>query len=89
MTRRYLVRGRVQGVGFRWFVLKRARHLGLCGWVRNLAEGAVEVQAKGGEQQLEDLEAALRSGPPHARVDGVEIAEISDEQELPTTFEIQ
>lgn len=89
MTRQYLVRGRVQGVGFRWFVLKRARQLGLSGWVRNLPDGAVEVAARGESPGLEDLEGILRIGPPHARVDEVEIREISDEPELPNAFEIR
>lgn len=89
MTRRYLIRGRVQGVGFRWFVLKRARQIGLGGWVRNLPDGAVEVAARGGAPGLEELEGTLRSGPAHARVDEVEISEISDELELPNVFEIR
>jgi len=89
MTRRYLVHGRVQGVGFRWFVLTRARRLGLAGWVRNLAGGSVEVEAGGSPGQLDELEAALREGPPHARVDRLEILEISDEGELPNVFEIR
>ena len=68
---RWLVSGRVQGVGFRWFVLQAARRLGIRGEVRNLADGRVElrVQALGG--QLAELLAAVSEGPPAARVDDV------------------
>ena len=66
------VRGRVQGVGFRWFVRERARALSLTGWVRNRADGSVEVFAIGDEGALEELQSLLRSGPPGARVSLVE-----------------
>ncbi len=72
MTKRYMVRGRVQGVGFRWFVQREAEALGLRGWVRNSADGAVEVLADGNEQQLAALAAKLKLGPRAARVDNVE-----------------
>ena len=66
------VRGRVQGVGFRWFVRERARALSLTGWVRNCADGSVEVLAIGDESALEALQSLLRAGPPGARVSQVE-----------------
>ena len=66
------VRGRVQGVGFRWFVRERARALGLTGWVRNTSDGAVEVLAEGNDDALQKLRALLRSGPAGARVSEVE-----------------
>jgi len=69
---RYLVSGRVQGVGFRYFVLRRANELGLRGFVRNLPGGSVEVVAEGGDDALAELELALASGPALARVEGVE-----------------
>jgi len=69
---RYIVRGRVQGVGFRWFVDHEARQLGLAGWVRNNLDGAVEVLAMGSEQQLAALRKRLEKGPRAARVDEVE-----------------
>jgi len=72
ITRRYLVRGRVQGVGFRWFVQREAQTLGIGGWVRNDPQGAVEVLATGSEEQLAALAARLRTGPRGARVDAVE-----------------
>lgn len=71
-SRRYVVSGRVQGVGFRYFVLREARALGLSGWVRNLPNGAVEVVAAGDEIPLNTLEGRLWHGPPHARVAAVE-----------------
>jgi acylphosphatase len=66
------VRGRVQGVGFRWFVRERARALGLTGWVRNTHDGAVEVLAMGEDEALQKLRTLLRSGPSGARVSHVE-----------------
>lgn len=71
-ARRFLVRGRVQGVGFRAFVVERARGLGLSGWVRNRADGRVEAVAEGEPDALERFAAALADGPLLARVDGVE-----------------
>lgn len=71
-AKRYIVRGRVQGVGFRWFVDHEARQLGLSGWVRNNLDGAVEVLAIGSQQQLEALRKKLEKGPRAARVDEVE-----------------
>lgn len=64
--------GRVQGVGFRWFVMRRAERLGLVGWVANEAEGTVRVVVEGQPESLEDLATDLRSGPPGAVVDRVE-----------------
>ncbi len=69
---RWVVRGRVQGVGFRRFVLRTARGLGLAGWVANQADGSVAVAAAGGPAALADLAAALAEGPMLARVDGIE-----------------
>jgi acylphosphatase len=74
-ARRFLVRGRVQGVGFRWFVEREAHILGVAGWVRNNADGAVEVFAQGTAEQLRNLRARLHEGPRAARVDQVEEAE--------------
>lgn len=69
--RRFVVRGRVQGVGFRWFVEREARLLGIAGWVRNNHDGSVEVLAQGTRDQLAGLLSRLRQGPPAARVDDV------------------
>ncbi len=70
-ARRYLVRGRVQGVGFRWFVEREAHLLGIAGWVRNNSDGSVEVFAMGTQGQLVGLQSRLQQGPRAARVDDV------------------
>jgi len=74
-ARRFLVRGRVQGVGFRWFVEREAHILGIAGWVRNNHDGSVEVLAQGTRDQLSGLHSRLREGPRAARVDNVEVSE--------------
>jgi acylphosphatase len=74
-ARRFVVRGRVQGVGFRWFVEREAHILGIAGWVRNNADGSVEIMAQGTRDQLSGLRSRLREGPRAARVDGVEESE--------------
>jgi acylphosphatase len=68
---RYTVKGRVQGVGFRWFVEAEAHKLCISGWVRNNADGTVEVLAMGTREQLSALSAKLWKGPRAARVDDV------------------
>ena len=73
-TRRYVVSGRVQGVGFRWFVEREAATLGITGWVRNRDDGRVEVMATGTREQLSALDARLREGPRAARVDDVAVS---------------
>ncbi len=67
-----LVRGRVQGVGFRWHVREIARRLGLRGWVRNCPDGAVEIAAEGSDESIQRLQEELRKGPPGAVVSSVE-----------------
>ena len=62
-ARRFVVRGRVQGVGFRWFVEREAHILGIAGWVRNNADGSVEIMAQGTRDQLSGLRSRLREGP--------------------------
>jgi acylphosphatase len=74
-ARRFVVRGRVQGVGFRWFVEREAQILGIAGWVRNNADGSVEVLAHGTRDQLLGLRSCLNEGPRAARVDAVEESE--------------
>jgi len=71
-VRRYLIEGRVQGVGFRFFTRNAARALGLSGFVRNLSDGSVEAVARGSEEALEAFEQSLRRGPAGSRVDAVE-----------------
>jgi acylphosphatase len=67
-----VVRGRVQGVSFRYYTQAEARRLGLNGWVRNQPDGSVEVLAEGPRAELDALLAFLHRGPPAARVSGVE-----------------
>jgi acylphosphatase len=69
-----MVRGRVQGVGFRYFVVQKASSLGLRGYVRNQSNGDVEVLAQGKRAALEHLLALLRQGPGSAQVSSVETA---------------
>lgn len=76
ITREYRVTGRVQGVGFRWFVSDSAAREGLSGHVRNLPDGSVEAVAEGEAEALSRFEAALWRGPSRARVDDVRISEI-------------
>lgn len=73
VARRFLVSGRVTGVGFRYFVQDVARREGISGVVRNLPDGRVEAVAEGDDESLTRLEIALRRGPPHARVDHVDV----------------
>lgn len=77
LARRFLITGRVQGVGFRAFAEGAARKNGVTGWVRNLADGRVEAHANGTLRQLDDLEALLRTGPRWAEVRSLEIMEAS------------
>ena len=72
-AKRFIVRGRVQGVGFRWFVEREAHTLGIAGWVRNDHDGSVEVLAQGSRDQIAGLHSRLREGPRAARVDAVEV----------------
>jgi acylphosphatase len=69
MVLHFLIRGRVQGVGFRWFVHREASELDLRGWVRNTEDGEVEVVASGSVEDLSELRASLRRGPRGSRVD--------------------
>jgi acylphosphatase len=71
MVLHFLVQGRVQGVGFRWFVHREASELELRGWVRNTEDGDVEVVASGTVEDLAELRASLRRGPRGSRVDRV------------------
>ena len=72
VARRFVVSGRVQGVGFRYFIQRKAQQLGLLGWVRNNDDGTVEVVAEGARLELEQLKRALEEGPRMAQVDRVD-----------------
>ena len=89
VSARYLVSGRVQGVGFRWFVHRRASRLGLAGWVTNLRDGQVEVAVCGHPSAVRSLESALTTGPPLAHVENVEKAVIPHDVVNSNAFEIR
>jgi acylphosphatase len=74
-----LIRGRVQGVGYRAWTADEARRRGLEGWVRNRRDGSVEAVLSGAEDVVADMLAACRRGPPPARVDGVDANPASDD----------
>lgn len=75
IAKHYIIEGRVQGVGFRYFVVRQARSMGLVGWVRNLPDGTVEAIAAGPTSALSELEDALRQGPLMSRVDRVAVVD--------------
>lgn len=82
------ISGRVQGVGFRWFVREEARRLGLSGWVTNLPGGWVEVEAGGEASSLDRLRRALQVGPAGAQVEHVEDVDDGTQGALPYPFNI-
>ncbi len=89
MTRRYVILGSVQGVGFRWFVARHARTLGLTGFARNLPDGSVEVVAAGTDMSaLSRLETLLQAGPASARVDRVVQEDRADAATPAASFDI-
>lgn len=85
-ARRFVVRGRVQGVGFRYFVWTEARSLRVTGFTRNLPDGNVEVQAAGEPDELAALLGVLEQGPALSRVDGVIVQEL---ETVPTWSEFK
>lgn len=88
-SKRYYVSGLVQGVGFRYFVQRAAQHLKLRGYVRNLADGRVEVYAVGPDESLTALHQALERGPRGASVSGVADEDAALESAIPGAFEIE
>ncbi len=84
---RLRIGGRVQGVGFRYFALQKARRAGIGGWVKNLPDLRVEVHAEGPETEIRQFAAALRQGPPLSRVD--EVTETAAPGEGAATFAIR
>ena len=95
LPRHVTVRGQVQGVGFRYFVVQRVldirdRNLGLEGWVRNRSDGTVEALIKGAPDAIEAMLSDLRSGPSGARVETVRLVDlVPSEQRAEGTFEIR
>ena len=82
------IKGRVQGVGFRFFVSEAANKLPVTGWVRNRTDGGVEAEAQGGIELIHALLKKIESGPPGARVDKVTSEKIPDRSDE-TGFEIR
>jgi len=85
-SRRFVISGRVQGVGFRYFVQSAAVRESIRGWVKNLEDGRVETAAAGEPDAMERFERAIRQGPPASRVDRVEVDEtypLSTQDKMP------
>lgn len=80
--------GRVQGVGFRWFVRETARRFGLAGWVRNHDDGRVEIAASGTDDAIAELTRAARAGPPGARVERLIELPSAGLDDLPQPFTV-
>lgn len=76
---RLIIRGRVQGVGYRWWAVKAARELGLDGWVRNRSDGSVELHAEGAREAIDGLIEAGRVGPAAASVTSIERMDVAVE----------
>ena len=90
MVVHFLIRGRVQGVGFRWFVHREAAELELRGWVRNTDAGEVEVVVAGDAEAIEDLRVELRKGSRGSRVDALIEHELAEtEAESLGAFQIE
>ena len=83
------VAGRVQGVGFRWFIRQAAIQAGVAGgWVRNRADGRVEIAATGSDGAIAEFVAAARTGPPGARVEHVADLPTAGLDDLPRPFTV-
>jgi acylphosphatase len=80
--------GRVQGVGFRWFVRETARRAGLAGWVRNHDDGRVEIAASGSQAAINELTTVARTGPPGAHVERVIELPTDGLHDLPRPFTV-
>ena len=89
MRRRYLIAGRVQGVGYRYFARRAASRLGVTGWVRNVPDGQVEAEGEGNAEILAAFETELRRGPPGALVTEFAVSETSDETDSASSFVIR
>lgn len=74
----FTVRGRVQGVGYRWFATQTAEDFGIVGWVRNEGDGSVVGEAGGSAADLERFFARLAEGPPHGRVDALDTTDLPE-----------
>ncbi len=90
LASRWLISGRVQGVGFRWYTVRRAQECGVVGWVRNLPDGTgVEAVAKGGADQIAAFHAALVQGPRLSHVENVDKTDIPHETVVDKSFHVR
>jgi len=89
LRRRLIVDGLVQGVGYRAFVVRTARALGLAGWVRNRPDGRVEVLCEGPDEAVEALTQAVEAGPPHAAITALTVAPTEPADEFPFPFDVR
>jgi acylphosphatase len=80
VAREYLVSGRVQGVGFRYFIQAAAARAAVCGWVTNLPDGCVAIVAEGAAEALEQFERDIHIGPPGAIVERVDIRQAAPDE---------
>jgi len=80
MVIHFMVRGRVQGVGFRWYVHREAAEIGLRGWVRNTEDGHVEIVAAGTAEEIAELKEAVKKGSRGSRVDAVIEHELAESE---------
>jgi acylphosphatase len=83
-----IARGRVQGVGFRFFVRDKAARFGVRGWVRNMPDGSVEIHAEGSKEQLDEFITAVKEGPLFGHVSDLELEQIEPTNDY-TTFSIE
>lgn len=81
IRKRVIVRGQVQGVGFRWHTRAQAARLGLRGWVRNVPDGSVEAHLEGAERDVDRMLDWLRHGPDYAEVDSIQVTDADPEDE--------
>jgi Acylphosphatases len=89
MTARHgFISGCVQGVGFRWYARREAAALGLCGWVRNLPDGRVEIRFQGGADAVSRMEEWCRHGSPEAEVDRADLSAVELDGTL-RSFEVR
>jgi acylphosphatase len=86
---RWLISGRVQGVGFRWYTLRRAEECGVVGWVRNLPDGRVEAVGMGNPHSVAAFHAALTQGPRLAHVENVDKVDIALETVPNKSFHVR
>ena len=85
---RFIVKGHVQGVGFRWATREQALQQGLCGWVKNRSDGSVEVLAKGAENTLSSFKTWLWQGASGSRVSEIHVT-LEEGEQVPDTFYIR